>query len=193
MRRDRPGGQGRQSGGVPGRVDPQVPHPAGRFHRGHRRADADLEGQAQGGRREVRQRHRRALRESPSTSGSTGQQLAEPLRLRASTASCRRPIAGPRRPSRAARSGIGEQVADRRRDRTDVPAVDHHARLAVADGFRCPAGPARDDGHAASPTPPGRRCRGPRRPARRRGCGTASRTRRPSRGVPAVRRRARRR
>ena len=43
------------------RVDPQVPDPARRFHRGHRRVDPDDEGQAQGRRREVRRRHRRHL------------------------------------------------------------------------------------------------------------------------------------
>ena len=43
---------------------------------------------------------------------------------------------------------VGEQVADRRRDRADVPAVDHHTRLTVADGLGCSAGPARDDRHA---------------------------------------------
>ena len=35
-RRNRPGRQGGQPGGVEGRGDPQVPDPAGRFHRGHR-------------------------------------------------------------------------------------------------------------------------------------------------------------
>ena len=63
-RRDRAGGQGRQPGGVEGRADPQVPDPAGRFHRGHRRADPDAEGQAQGRGREVRGRHRRAVHQS---------------------------------------------------------------------------------------------------------------------------------
>ena len=38
-------------------------------------------------------------------------------------------------------------------------------------------------------TPPGTRCRAPRRPGRRPGCGTAWRTRRPSRGGRAIRRR----
>ena len=57
-RRDRPGRQGRQPGGVEGRGHPQVPHPARRLHRGHRRADPDAEGQAQGGGGEVRLRHR---------------------------------------------------------------------------------------------------------------------------------------
>ncbi|PRC61142.1 hypothetical protein C6A85_11990, partial [Mycobacterium sp. ITM-2017-0098] len=41
--------------------DPQVPHPPGRFHRGHRRADPHAEGQAQGRGREVRRRHRGAV------------------------------------------------------------------------------------------------------------------------------------
>ena len=61
-RRDRPRRQGRQSGGLQGRGDPQVPHPAGRLHRGHRRAHTDHEGQAQGGGPEVRHRHRSAVR-----------------------------------------------------------------------------------------------------------------------------------
>ena len=47
----------------------KIPHPARRLHRGHRRADADDEGQAQGGRREVRRRHRGPLRQAGKLTG----------------------------------------------------------------------------------------------------------------------------
>ncbi len=75
-------------------VDPQVPHPAGRLHRGHRRVDPDDEGQAQSRRREVRQRHRRDLR--TTTSRGSGRTAARPDRR---SATARSPNRGRLRPS----------------------------------------------------------------------------------------------
>ena len=176
----------RQPGGLQGRVDPQVPHPAGGFHRGHRRADADAEGQAQGGGPEVRHRDRSALREGLTAAAGLAPGVAAWVRQLPVRDSTQR---GPRAHRRGP-VGVGKDVADRRGDRADVPAVDDQAGLAVAHRFRRATGVGPPRPARPSRTPPGRRCPGPRRPGRRRGCGTASRTHPPSRGGRAARHRA---
>ena len=128
-----------------GRGDPQVPHPAGRLHRGHRRADADDEGQAQGGRREVRRRHRGALRQGLSV---CRQQAGQPLRpgvrhCQLSTTQ-RRPAA----PIRAARSGSASRSLTAAAIWPTSRAVDDQPGLAVPHGLRRTAGASRHDRHA---------------------------------------------
>ncbi len=73
-------------------------NPAGRFHRGHRRADTDDEGQAQGGGREVRHRYRGALRRRTRAGRPAWRPASFHCQL---STTQRRPAA----PIRAARSG----------------------------------------------------------------------------------------
>ena len=123
-------GQAGQSVCVACGVDPQIPHPAGGLHRGHRRADADDEGQAQGRHGEVRRRYRSDLRQgiaADQVGQSAGQVVPSPVRGR--------PVAaGGAHCGGAIR--IGQQVADGVGDLVHRPAVDHDPSLVVLHSFR---------------------------------------------------------
>ena len=98
---------------------------------------------------------------------------------------------GPAGRAHRARPGrVGEQAGERVGDRVRRARVDHVAGLALAHRVRRAAGVAGDAPAGRWPTPRGTPCRAPRRPARRGGCGTASRTRRRPRSARAARRAA---
>ncbi len=131
--RDRSGRQGRQPGGVEGRGHPQVRHPARRLHRGHRRADPDVEGQAQGGGGEVRLRHRSALRQGLRCPDQP--RRARCLRLRSSWprwSASTPPGPAARPPPCPARAAC--------RRRRDDGAGTHHLTRAEMPGRRCSGG-----------------------------------------------------
>ena len=71
--------------------------------------------------------------------------------------------APPRRPHRGGPVGVGEQVADRRGDRADVPAVDDQSRSRRRAPFPARRRTGRPPPAPRSPMPPGRRCPAPRR------------------------------
>ncbi len=112
-------------------VDSQIPHSARRLHRGHRRADPDDEGEAQGGCREVRRRHRGDLQQGLAADQAgqpPGQIVPPPLR------------GGPLPAGGAHRGGairIGQQLADRVGDLLHRTTIDHHPSLVVPHRFRC--------------------------------------------------------
>ena len=126
----RRGGRGRQEGqpaGVARRVDPQVPHPAGRFHRGHRRADTDDEGQAQRGGREVRLRYRgdlrRRTRRAERTQRSPARRARRLLGPPARSHAAGRPAGRPACPSATATSPTRARLRPSRRPGRDRSAT----------------------------------------------------------------------
>ena len=188
-RRDRAGGQGGQPGGVQGRADPQVPHPAGRLHRGHRRADPDAEGQAQGRGREVRRRHRRAVLEGHRLR-AVGPGVRPGVRHCQLSTTHRRPAA----PIAAARSGSASRSPTAA---AMAPTSQPSTTRPVSPSSTVSGAPP--DRPATTGTPRRRRLQvDDAQPldvqAARRGSGTASRTRRPcawcagnsSPGTPSV-------
>ena len=128
--------------GVARGVDSQVPHPAGRLHRGHRGTDADDEGEAQGRFREVRRRHQRAVRQ-----GLAANQPGQPAGQIVPT-----PVRGHPIPAGGTHRGgavrVAEQPADGVGDLLHRPTVYHHPSLVVLHGFWCTARRAGDHRHA---------------------------------------------